>query len=159
MLKNCTWRSHCLYVLCMDLRTIWNFYLIYIYIYIYIFKYLVLYNRGGKCLLRGTQWVLIWNRVHFVSQVLNSIILVLYSAVLHSYIGYIFYSTLSRTLNSPFVSCYSNYSFPCLRITFSFHSLRISSINILKRLGEADCHSWISLYWYINRARPHFLDT
>ena len=131
------------------------------YLYIYIFNYLILYNQDRECLLRGTQWVLIWNRLHFVSKVLNSIKLMLYSAVLYSYIGYLFYSTLSRTLNPSSVPCSSK----CLSylhvsaLHFLFHSLRIPSINMLKRLEEAFCHSWISLYWYINRKWLHFLET
>jgi len=53
--KYSIWWSHCLYVFCMDHRTSSNLFLIQ-------HSQTGFYNRGGECLRRGTDWILIYHR-------------------------------------------------------------------------------------------------
>ena len=46
--------THCIYVFCVDLRTNSHYFPIQL-------KLIGFYNRDGECLLRGTDWVFIYN--------------------------------------------------------------------------------------------------
>ena len=52
------------WVFCTDIRTDSDFCFVH-------YKLIGFYNRGRKCLLRGTNWFLIYSRLHFVFKRLN----------------------------------------------------------------------------------------